>query len=275
VLVADHLRSQGIEVVVDTKAWDDRRRRKTPWELEGVERAQRATETAMLSAARMLREAEPNASGELRFEGETLTAEWIREVMIADLLSQGAESQEILIQTGDQCLDGHGLGTGPILPNQSLIIDCFPRDRRTGAYTDMTRTFVPGEPSDELKRIYRDVRDAMDIALEAVKPGSDDAFRKVSDFFHDKGYPTRLHATSDAPMVEGFPYGLGHGVGLQVHEKPSLGLRSDPLVERDVIAVEPGLYFEGVGGVRLEDTVLVGEDGPVHFTDPFPYDLEP
>jgi Xaa-Pro aminopeptidase len=275
VFVADHLRKEGIDVVVDAPTWNDRRRRKTPWELEGIERAQRATETAMLSAARMLREAEPTSSGTLRFEGETLTAEWIREVMVADLLSQGAESEEILIQTGDACLDGHGLGLGPILPNQSCIIDCFPRDRRTGAYTDMTRTFVPGEPSDELKKIYADVREAMDIALDAVRPGSDDAFQKVSDFFHAKGYPTRLHSTTPGPMVEGFPYGLGHGVGLQVHERPGLGIRSDALVERDVIAVEPGLYFEGIGGVRLEDTVLVTENGPVHFTDPFPYELQP
>jgi Xaa-Pro aminopeptidase len=273
--VADHLRKEGIDVVVDSAAWNDRRRKKTPWELEGIERAQRATETAMLSAARMLREAEPTSSGTLRFEGETLTAEWIREVMVGDLLSQGAESEEILIQSGDACLDGHGLGLGPILPNQSCIIDCFPRDRRTGAYTDMTRTFVPGEPSDELKRIYSDVREAMDIALETVRPGSDAAFKKVSDFFHSKGYPTRLHSTEPGAMVEGFPYGLGHGVGLQVHERPGLGIRSDPLVERDVIAVEPGLYFEGVGGVRLEDTVLVTDNGPVHFTDPFPYELQP
>jgi Xaa-Pro aminopeptidase len=139
----------------------------------------------------------------------------------------------------------------------------------------MTRTFVPGEPSDELKKLHTDVREALKIALDALRPGSDDAFRKVSDFFHEKGYPTRMHASGPGSMVEGFSHGLGHGVGLQVHEKPGLGLRSDPLVERDVLAVEPGLYFKGVGGVRLEDTVLVTENGPVHFTDPFPYDLQP
>lgn len=274
-LVADHLRSQAIDVVVDAKAWADRRRHKTPWELEGIERAQRATETAMLSAARMLREAEPTQDGRLRFEGEILTAEWIREVMVSDLLSQGAESEEILVQPGDQCLEGHDLGTGAILPNRSVIIDCFPRDRRTGVYTDMTRTFVPGEPSKELVRIHDHVRQAMEIALQAVRPGSDDAFRKVSDFFHEKGYATALHRDKEGPLREGFPFALGHGVGLEVHEEPGMGLRSNPLVERDVVAIEPGLYFEGIGGVRLEDTVLVTEDGPVHFTEPFPYDLQP
>lgn len=275
VQVADQLRSAGIEVVVDGRAWGERRRRKNPRELEGIERAQRATETAMLSAARMLREAEPTPDGRLRFEGEILTAEWIREVMVADLLSQGAESEEILIQSGDACLAGHGLGLGPILPNRSCIVDCFPRDRRTGAHTDMTRTFVPGRPSEELLSIYRAVREAMKIAMDALRPGSDDAFTKVSDFFHEKGYPTRLHTTAPERPREGFMYALGHGVGLEVHERPSMGLRSDPLAEMDVVAVEPGLYFAGIGGVRLEDTVLITEDGPVHFTDLFPYDLQP
>ena len=139
----------------------------------------------------------------------------------------------------------------------------------------MTRTFVPGEPSEDLLKIYRDVREAMKIAMDALRPGSDDAFRKVSDFFHEKGYPTRLHTDAPESPREGFMYSLGHGVGLEVHEKPAMGLRSDPLSEMDVVAVEPGLYFAGVGGVRLEDTVLISADGPVHFTDLFPYDLQP
>jgi Xaa-Pro aminopeptidase len=262
-------------VTIDSEAWSERRRRKSPWELEGIERAQRATETAMLSAARMLRESEPTAEGQLRFEGEILTAEWIREVMITDLANQGAECEEIMVQPGDQCLDGHGLGTGPIVPNASCIIDLAPRDRKTGAYTDMTRTFVVGRPSPELQKLYDDVRRAMDIGLASIVPGSDDAFRKVSDFFHERGYPTRLHGLLPGRSTEGSPYSLGHGVGLEVHERPYMGMRSDPLVERDVVAVEPGLYFEGIGGVRLEDTVLVSENGAVHFTDPFPYDLAP
>src|ERR671919_2148266 len=117
--VADHLRSKGIEVVVDHDGWVARLRRKTPWELEGIERAQRAAETAMLTAARMLRDAEPTSDGRLRFEGEILTAEWVRESMAAMLSQQGADSDEIIVQSGDACLRGHDLGTGPVLPNES------------------------------------------------------------------------------------------------------------------------------------------------------------
>lgn len=272
---ADHLRGAGIGVTVDAEAWMQRRRRKTPWELEGIERAQRAADTAMGVAARMLREAEPTGDGRLRFEGEILTAGLIREVMSNELLTQGAESEEIIVQSGEACLAGHDLGHGPILADQSCIIDCYPRDRRTGVYTDMTRTFVPGKPSAELAEIHSHCRKALDIALDAIRPGADDVHALVVDFLHAQGVPTREHHAADEPLREGFFHSTGHGVGLEVHERPRLGRRPDRLEEGDVIAIEPGIYLPSVGGVRLEDTVLVTADGPQHFTEPLPYDLEP
>lgn len=274
-LVTDYLRDKGVEVVVDAEAWAARRRRKTPAELEGTERAQRAAETAMLAAARMLKESEPTAAGELRFEGEILTAEWVREVMSQELLAQGAASDEVIVQSGDRCLAGHDLGSGPIAPDESLIIDCFPRDRRSGAFSDMTRTFVVGTPSEELNRLHADCRAALEIAFDAMRPGSSDAYTRVAEHFHSRGYPTQLRHNGSGPLVEGFSHSLGHGVGLEVHERPWMGRRSDALVEGDVVAVEPGLYFRGIGGVRLEDTVVVTDQGVEPFTDPFPYDLEP
>ena len=267
-------RQGGIEVVVDSEAWMKRRRRKTPGEIEGIERAQRATETAMIAAQRMLRAAEPIPDGRLRFEGETLTAEWIREVMQQELGNQGADCEEIIVHSGDACLRGHEIGSGPILPDKPVIIDCFPRDRRTGAYTDMTRTFVPGTPSPEIKKLHADCRAALEVALEEIRPGRDGAHRAVVEFFHDRGYPTREHHEGERPLQVGFFHSLGHGVGLEVHERPWVGRRPDKLEVGDVVAIEPGLYFPDVGGVRLEDTVLVLEDGAQHFTDPLPYDLE-
>lgn len=272
---ADHLRGNGVEVVVDAAAWSKRRRRKSPWELEGIERAQRAAETAMLTAARMLRDSEPTTDGRLRFEGEILTAELMREAMSGELLAQGAESEEILIHSGDACLLGHELGRGPILPNASCIIDCFPRDRRSGAYTDMTRTFVAGEASEELQRLHAACRAALDMAFEAIKPGANHAYARVADLFESHGWPTQRTHHGDAPLRQGFFHSLGHGVGLEVHESPSIGRRADDFVAGDVVAVEPGLYFAGVGGVRLEDTVLVMEQGVQHITDPLRYDLAP
>ncbi|MGH2808048.1 MAG: M24 family metallopeptidase [Actinomycetota bacterium] len=278
-LVSDYLRDKEIQVTVDDATWIDRRRRKTPWEIEGIERAQRAAETAMLTAARMLYESEPTGGGELggelRFEGEMLTAELIRVAMEAELLSQGAESSEILIHSGDACLKGHDLGSGPILVDQSCIIDCFPRDRKTGAYTDMTRTFVPGTPSGDLTRLHSVCRKALDIAFAAIRPGASDPFQNVAEYFASEGFPTQLTHEGPAPLREGFSHALGHGVGLQVHERPYMGRRADALQAGDVVAVEPGLYFAGVGGVRLEDTVLVTDNGVEHFTEPMSYDFDP
>jgi Xaa-Pro aminopeptidase len=275
VLVADYLRDAGVEIVVDAEAWEDRRRRKTPWEIEGIERAQRAAEMAMSVAARLLREAEPVSGDRLRFEGEILTAEFIRESMTAALGAQGAECEEIIVHSGDACLRGHEIGLGPILPDQTCIIDCFPRERRTGCHSDMTRTFVPGTASDEVRRLHHHCREALKIAVDAIKPGREDHHARVVEYFHSQGFPTRDHHSGDGPLLEGFPHSLGHGVGLEVHEKPWLGRRPDALVPGDVVAIEPGLYFKGVGGVRLEDTVLVTEDGMEYITDPLPYDLEP
>ena len=274
-LEADYLRDKGIDLRVDQDAWALRRRRKAPWELEGAERAQRAADTAMLTAARMLREAEPMDGGLLRFEGEVLTAEWIREAMSAELLTQGAESEEIIVHSGDACLNGHEIGSGPIMPDQSVIIDCFPRDRRTGVFSDMTRTFVPGRASGELEKLHAHCRTALEIAFEAIGPGVKDAHSKVVEYFHSQGFPTFDHHNGEGPLIEGFWHSLGHGVGLQVHERPRVGRRSDELQAGDVIAVEPGLYFRGIGGVRLEDTVIVTDSGIEHITDPLPYDLEP
>lgn len=274
-LVADLMRHNGVEVVVDAEQWARRRRQKTPWELEGSERAQRAAETAMLTAARMLRDAEPTAQGQLRFEGEIVTAELIREAMNSELTAQGAESHEIIVHSGDGWLSGRDGGLGPLEPDASCIIDCRPRDRRTGAHADMTRTFVPGTANSELVKLHADCRSALGIALEAIRPGHNDAYVKVAEYLHSKGYATQLHHSGRDPLRRGFCHSLGHGIGLEVHEPPSIGRRSDSFLPGDVIAIEPGLYAPGIGGVRLEDTVVVTDGGVEYFTDPYPYDLEP
>ena len=275
VATADYLRDKGIEVAVDVEEWKLRRRRKTPWEIEGIERAQRAADTAMLTAARMLRESEQTADGRLRFEGEILSSELIRIAMQGELLDAGAYSEEILVQCGDATLNGHEPGSGPIMADRSVVIDVFPVDRRTTCWSDMTRTYVSGTPSEELRNLHAHVRKALDIAFDALRPGTSNAHQAVADYFYDQGFPTASHHQGSDPLREGFFHSLGHGVGLQTHEPPALGRRPDELIEGDVVAVEPGLYFPGIGGVRLEDTVVITSDGIEHFTDPLPYDLEP
>ena len=151
---------------------------------------------------------------------------------------------------------------GPILVDQSCIIDCFPRDIATGCWSDMTRTFVPGTPSDDLRNLHGHVRKALDIAMNALKPGAKDAFTQVAEYFHSQGFPTQIHHDGPGPLDQGFMHALGHGVGLEVHEAPRLARTADTTIPpHAVVTIEPGIYKPGWGGVRIEDDVFLGDEG--------------
>ena len=156
------------------------------------------------------------------------------------------------------------------------MLDLAPRDRATGCYADMTRTFVVGEPSDELREYHRLVKEALERSTAQVRAGVNGRllFEDVCELFHEHGYKTQLNKEPGEALSDGFFHSLGHGVGLDVHERPNLGRVGDDLLAGDVITLEPGLYRSGYGGVRLEDLVLVTEDGPEVLTD-YPYDLQP
>src|SRR5207244_465907 len=139
----------------------------------------------------------------------------------------------------------------------------IPRDRETGCFSDMTRTYVIGEPSDELREYHRLAKEALDAALASTRPGVNGRtlMEQTCELFHAHGYKTPLHKEPGEVLADGFSHGLGHGVGLEVHEPPRISRIGDDLVPGDVITLEPGLYRSGYGGVRLEDIVLVTADG--------------
>jgi Xaa-Pro aminopeptidase len=139
----------------------------------------------------------------------------------------------------------------------------------------MTRTFVVGDVPDDLRELHRLTREALELAVSMVRPGvaGNDVYGAVCERFEAAGYPTARSKEPGTVLLEGFFHGLGHGVGLDVHERPGISRYSDDLVEGDVITLEPGLYRKGYGGVRLEDLLLVTADGAENLTD-FPYDLE-
>jgi Xaa-Pro aminopeptidase len=274
-LLADHLRANGIEVSADRERFTSRRRVKNAAELAGIRRAQRAAEAGMTAARELLRAAE-RRNGDLVVEGEPLTCELLKSAVEQAFTANGAFADEFIVSHGAQTAVGHDMGSGPIAPDEPICLDLFPRDRESGCFADMTRVFVVGEPSEELAGYQRLCREALERSVAAVKPGvaGSELFRISCEVFEEAGHPTLLSKQPGEVLMDGFYHSLGHGVGLEVHEEPSLGRGPGELVAGDVIAVEPGVYRHGYGGCRLEDLVLVTEDGGETLTD-YPYDLAP
>jgi Xaa-Pro aminopeptidase len=274
--LADHLRASGVEIAVDRDLFTARRRVKSEAELAGIRRAQRAAEAAMDAARDLLRRAD--TSGEvLVLEGEPLTCERVKRDIGDVFTAHDVVADEMIVSHGPQTAVGHEMGSGPIAPREPVVIDLWPRDRETGCYADMTRTFCVGEPPDELVEYHRLVKQALDDAIAGVRGGASGnaLFRATCELFSEHGYRTLLTKDLGETLEEGFFHGLGHGVGLEVHEDPGMSLApAAPLVAGDVVTVEPGLYRPGFGGCRLEDLLLVTDEGCENLTD-YPYDLVP
>jgi Xaa-Pro aminopeptidase len=272
--LADRLRAQGIEVRPDRQLFDLRRRSKNATEIAGLRRAQRACEAALDAARDLLRRA--TVAGTLELDGKPLTSERIKTEVERVFGEHGAYADEFIVSHGAQTAVGHESGHGPIEAGEPIVFDLFPRDRATGVYTDMTRTYCVGEPPAELVEWHALCKEALDRVVAAAGPGVNGRtlMKIAADLFEEHGHPTQFTKTAGEVLDRGFFHSLGHGVGLEVHERPWLSRVGDDLVPGDVIALEPGLYRPGFGGVRLEDIAIVTEDGLEVVTD-YPYELEP
>jgi Xaa-Pro aminopeptidase len=169
------------------------------------------------------------------------------------------------------------MGSGEILAGETIVIDIWPRDNESSCFADMTRTFVVGEVPAEVAEWHRLCKEAVDRSVAEIRPGAiaSSIYDGTCDVFEAAGYPTLRTKADGETLDNGFLHSLGHGVGLAVHEEPFLGrIGKTPLVAGDVITVEPGLYRPGFGGLRLEDLILVTDDGAETLTQ-FPYDLAP
>jgi Xaa-Pro aminopeptidase len=275
ILVSDRLRADGIELRPDAAAFAMRRRAKLDWELDGIRAAQRAAEAAMAAAAGLLRTAEIDGDG-LVIDGEPLLAEQVRAAAREACAALGAPAPPGVIVASVHQGFGHEPGSGPLPANLPIQVDLWPREETSGCWADMTRTFVVGEAADGVAEQEALVREALEAARDAARPGISgrELHALVCDIFEGAGRLTQRTGPGDDP-TEGFQFSLGHGVGLEVHEEPGLGqIGREPLVEGDVIAVEPGLWDPKIGGVRYEDLLLVTSDGCETLTD-YPYELAP
>jgi Xaa-Pro aminopeptidase len=274
--LADLVRADGMEVTVDPNFFDERRRLKTEAELDGIRRAQRAAEAGMDTVRDLLRRATANREG-LVLGGEPLTVELVKSAMAQTFAAHGASADDFIVAPGAQGAVGHDMGSGPICAGVPIVVDIWPRDNESFMFCDMTRTYVVGDVPDDVREWQRLCKEALDRAISEIKDGADGRaiFDGTCEIFEAAGEPTQRTKTPGEPLADGFFHGLGHGVGLAVHEEPGMGLASKaPLKAGDVVTVEPGCYRQGYGGVRLEDLVLVTADGAENLTT-YPYELAP
>ncbi|MGM0606609.1 MAG: M24 family metallopeptidase [Halobacteriota archaeon] len=268
---ADGLRERGVEVRVDT---DDVllaiRSVKTDAERQFVRTAQRANESAMATAQSLISAATVH-EGVLQYDGEPLTSERLKQAIEVELLRHGCGLDETIVACGSQAADPHERGSGPLTAGEPIIVDIFPRDKETKYHSDMTRTFCKGDPSETVREWFDLTETALEAALGAVRAGATgaDVHAAACDVYEDAGLPT---LRTDPTTEVGFIHSTGHGVGLDVHERPGLNPRGGTLSAGQVITVEPGVYDPDVGGVRIEDIVFVTEDGYENVTD-YPIDL--
>ena len=275
VAVADRLRADGLVLLPDEEAIAARRRVKSASELSGIRRAQAAAEAGMSAAAELLRQAVTD-DGRLRVDGEVLTAESVRAAVREACNANGAPAPPDIMVSSPWSGYGHDPGSGPLPANLPIVIDLWPRDEASACWADMTRTFVVGEISEQVRTMEALVVEAIERAREAVAPGvtGRELHDLVCDVFEPAGYRTQRTGPGE-DSNEGFQFSLGHGVGLAVHEPPGLGRTGHAgLVAGDVIALEPGLWLRDIGEVRFEDLLLVTEDGSETLTR-YPYGLRP
>ncbi len=257
-IAVERLRAHGHMVTLGEAPFFPERRKKESWEVELIAQTMKFTEEALDDARKRIRTAEER-NGFLYVDGETLTSENLRTFIQLHLLKNGCAGSPPITSCGDQAALPHEIGHGPLKAGETIILDVFPRSNENFYCADTTRTLVYGIPTERVVAMHKAVADAVNIVLEGIRPGVDgkDLHQKVVDLFVDRGFET----TTVDGKPQGFFHGTGHGVGLDVHEAPRISADSMILEEGDVVTVEPGLYYPGVGGVRIEELVVVEKDG--------------
>jgi len=261
---AVRLQALGYQVEIKKEPFYERRAIKTTEEIRCIEDAQRATESAVAVAHDALRAAGIR-DGTLWLDGAPLTSERTKKLINVALMERDCVAQHTIVAGGDQACDPHDEGSGPLPAHRSIIFDVFPRSAVTRYFADMSRTVVKGPASPELKRLYQAVKDAQEEAISKVRAGADGAkiHQGICDRFDAAGYATGVVNG----RMQGYFHGTGHGVGLDIHEHPRISRNGSILQEGEVVTVEPGLYYPGLGAVRIEDMVLVTRDGCRNLTN--------
>lgn len=257
--LAFQLKRVGLGLEVIEGSFFPSREIKTREEREEIRKGNAASTAGILAAEGALRRSKIRGN-ELYLDGQLLTSERLRFIVDVACLELGAMPKNTIVAGGEQACDPHCTGSGALRPNELIIVDVFPRLLASGYHGDMTRTFLKGRASEAQKRLVFTVREAQKCALEKIRAGvlGREVHSYVVDYFEKEGYETKR----EGDIYEGFFHGTGHGLGLEVHEAPRIGRAgNEALKVGSVVTVEPGLYYPGVGGCRIEDVVAVNDNG--------------
>ena len=266
---AQELTANKIRVRATNGLFWPEREAKSEKEIEMIGRALRITETGLKRAIEVLKASKPGAGKRLRWSGKTLTSEMLRAEIDSTILRAGGIPTGTIVAGGDQACDPHERGFGPLYANSLIILDVFPRAAKTGYFGDMTRTVLRGRASDAQRKLWETVKAGQTLALKKIKAGVDGMaiHKAIQKSFAERGFPTEVRKGRRV----GFFHGTGHGLGLEIHEHPRL--QKVVLKDRQVLTVEPGLYYPGLGGARQEDVVVVTKSG-CRVLSRFPKQLE-
>jgi Xaa-Pro aminopeptidase len=254
------LRALGVKVEPAGGPMFPEREIKSDAEAAAIREGNRLSAVGFAAAEAILR-ASRSKGRSLRYAGKPLTSEILKFAIESAILREGGNSMNTIVAGGDQACDPHNRGTGPLRPNELIILDIFPSVTNTGYYGDMTRTFLRGRASDAQRKLVATVRAAQLAALKMIRTGVDGqkVHQKVAATFVEAGYQTK-HTKNGSV---GYFHGTGHGLGLAVHEMPRLSPTVSMLLKKGaVVTVEPGLYYPGLGGCRIEDVVQVTDGAP-------------
>jgi len=262
-IFADIVRQAGMDVDCDPDLGVLQRRAKDEQEIGWLRESQQATESAMEMACRLVAHCVARADGVLLHDGAPLTSERLRAAIDHWLLDRGYANPASIVAGGPTGADCHNLGSGELRTEQPVIVDIFPQNRATHYYGDCTRTVVHGAIAEELEQMHAAVLRAKAAATSATRAGvtGEDVHRATCESILASGYAMGLPGPSDPDSYCGMTHGTGHGIGLDVHEPPLLDMKGPELVKGDALTIEPGLYRRDLGGVRVEDMVIVTNTG--------------
>ena len=267
--LATELAKEGVLVVPVAGLFWSEREFKTPEELKLIQLAIRITELGLARGIEVLRAAEIRSGKMLVWAGKPLTSERLRAEIETVILHAGGLPGNTIVAGGDQACDPHDRGSGPLKANSLIILDVFPKHAESGYYGDLTRTVAKGQASEAQRKLWHTVLEAQKFSLRNIRAGGSGAAlqQSVSELFQERGYPAEIR---NGRWV-GFFHGLGHGLGLDIHDEPRIA--KTEFKPGQVLTVEPGLYIPGVGGARIEDDGVVTERG-FNVLSRFPKQLE-